>query len=196
MIVLHYTAMESAEAACARLCDPDCEVSAHYLIGRDGAIFHLVEEDMRAWHAGAGQWGAVTDVNSRSIGIELDNRGAEPFAAALMDALEPLLADIMARWGIPKANVIGHSDMAPGRKSDPGARFDWARLVRSGLAIGSSAAGTSVDEDQFFRHLDRIGYPVCEAELRLAAFRLRHNQGATGPLSGIDCARAADLAGD
>lgn len=196
MIVLHYTAMESAEAACARLCDPDCEVSAHYLIGRDGTVSQLVEEDMRAWHAGAGQWREITDVNSRSIGIELDNRGAEPFSAPLMDALEPLLHDIMARWDIPAERVIGHSDMAPGRKIDPGARFDWARLVRSGLAVGSVARGETVDDVAFAADLDCIGYPPSDAKARLEAFRLRHNPGAQGPLNGTDCARAAALARD
>ncbi|MEL7212786.1 MAG: N-acetylmuramoyl-L-alanine amidase [Pseudomonadota bacterium] len=196
MIVLHYTAMASAEAACARLCDPEFEVSAHYVIGRDGTIFQLVDEDMRAWHAGAGQWREITDVNSRSIGIELDNDGFSPFSAPLMDALEGLLPEIMARWGIPAAHVIGHSDMAPGRKHDPGARFDWARLVRSNLAVGSAATGDTVDEAAFWAALDRIGYPACDADTRLSAFRLRHNQGASGPLSGTDCARALTIDAD
>lgn len=195
MIVLHYTAMLSAEAACERLSDPACEVSAHYVIGRDGSVFQLVEEAMRAWHAGAGEWKAITDVNSRSIGIELDNDGFSPFSAALMDALEQLMPQIMARWDIPADNVIGHSDMAPGRKRDPGARFDWARLVRAGLAVGSAARGDHVDAALFSSHLDRIGYPPCDPETRLTAFRLRHNQGAVGPLTGTDCARAAALVG-
>ena len=196
MIVLHYTAMLSAEAACERLCDPEFEVSAHYLIGRCGTVFQLVDEEMRAWHAGAGQWGDITDVNSRSIGIELDNDGFSPFSAPLMDALDGLMPEIMARWDIPVGNVIGHSDMAPGRKHDPGARFDWARLVRCGLAVGSTATGQKVDENAFETSLTRIGYPPCDPQTRLAAFRLRHNQGARGPLNGTDCARAADLAGD
>lgn len=190
MIVLHYTAMPSAEAACARLCDPEFEVSAHYLIARDGTVFQLVDEEMRAWHAGAGQWAGVTDVNSRSIGIELDNDGFSPFAAPLMDALEGLMPAIMTRWAIPVSHVIGHSDMAPGRKCDPGGRFDWARLVRGGLAMGSDAVGAAIDAAAFEAALDRIGYPPCDAQTRLAAFRLRHNQGAVGPLNGTDCARA------
>lgn len=196
MIVLHYTAMRSAEEACARLCDPEHEVSAHYLIGRDGVIVRLVDEEMRAWHAGAGRWGEITDVNSRSIGIELDNDGASPFSAPLMDALEGLMPGIMKRWDIVAARVIGHSDMAPGRKIDPGARFDWARLVRGGFALGSDAVGDVIDENAFDTALDRIGYPPCNPDTRLEAFRLRHNQGATGALTGTDCARAADLAGN
>ncbi|MEH6360408.1 MAG: N-acetylmuramoyl-L-alanine amidase, partial [Amylibacter sp.] len=127
MVVVHYTAMETADAACARLCDEAAEVSAHYLISEQGDIVQLVDEDMRAWHAGAGAWGDVTDVNSHSIGIELANTGDTPFAAAQMDALEGLLGGIQNRWKIPAARIIGHSDMAPGRKFDPGVRFDWQR---------------------------------------------------------------------
>lgn len=134
LIVLHYTAMDTAQAALARLSDPQFEVSAHYLIGCCGQIWQLVAEDQRAWHAGAGSWGGQGDVNSRSIGIELSNSGAEPFSEPLMTSLEALLTDLMARWHIPAAGVIGHSDMAPGRKVDPGGRFDWDRLERQGLA--------------------------------------------------------------
>ncbi|MEM0977709.1 MAG: N-acetylmuramoyl-L-alanine amidase [Pseudomonadota bacterium] len=128
MLVIHYTAMESAEAAIERLCDPAYEVSAHYVIARDGAVTQLVDESMRAWHAGAGAWGGIGDVNSHSIGIELDNDGASPFSALLMDALDALLPQIVDRWGIAAENVIGHEDCAPGRKFDPGPRFDWARV--------------------------------------------------------------------
>ena len=132
LVVIHYTAMESAEAALARLCDPAAEVSSHWLIGADGALFSLVAEEMRAWHAGAGSWGDVVDVNSASIGIELDNDGVSPFPEAQMVALEELLGGVLARWGIPPEGVIGHSDSAPGRKIDPGPRFDWGRLALSG----------------------------------------------------------------
>lgn len=116
-----------------RLCSPEHEVSAHYLIARDGRVYQLVAEDARAWHAGAGCWAGQSDVNSHSIGIELDNDGAAPFAAPLMDALEALLRDIMARRGISPQNVLAHSDTAPGRKIDPGPKFDWRRLQRQGL---------------------------------------------------------------
>lgn len=132
--MIHYTAMDSAEAALARLCDPETEVSAHYLIGADGRVWQMVDEERRAWHAGAGEWQGRGDVNSRSIGIELDNRGTHPFAEPQIAVLERLLAGIMARWDIGPDGVIGHSDSAPGRKSDPGPRFDWARLERQGLA--------------------------------------------------------------
>lgn len=126
--------MPDCAAALDRLCDAQAEVSAHYLIRRDGQVFQLVAEDQRAWHAGAGQWGGIADVNSHSIGIELDNDGASPFGEPLMAALERLLPEVMQRWSISPAGVLGHSDTAPGRKSDPGPRFDWARLVRQGLA--------------------------------------------------------------
>ena len=132
MIVLHYTAMATPEAALERLCDSAAEVSAHYLICPKGRVWHLVDEAARAWHAGAGQWGDVTDVNSRSIGIELANPGEEPFPEPQMAALEDLMAGIMARWAIAPARVIAHSDMAPARKGDPGPRFDWRRLSGQG----------------------------------------------------------------
>ena len=134
LIVLHYTAMQSCDAALARLCDPAHEVSAHYLISRAGALYQLVDEAERAWHAGAGRWGDCTDINSASIGIEIDNDGHSPFAAAAMTTLEGLLPAIMARWSIGPEGVLGHADTAPGRKIDPGPRFDWARLERLGLA--------------------------------------------------------------
>ena len=136
LIVIHYTAMATAAAARDRLCDPAAEVSAHWLIDEAGEATALVPEDRRAWHAGAGAWGGASDVNSRSIGIELANPGDRPFPEPQMAALESLLAAIRTRWGIPPARVIAHSDMAPGRKTDPGPFFDWARL--RGLLPGES----------------------------------------------------------
>lgn len=139
MVVLHYTAMETAEAASARLRDPKAEVSAHYLIGLDGRVQRLVAEEMRAWHAGAGCWGGVRDVNSHSIGIELVNRGQgpcyHPFPEPQMAALEALLGGILARWEIPPERVVGHACVAPLRKIDPGEKFDWRRLARRGYAV-------------------------------------------------------------
>ena len=144
LVVIHYTAMDSAEAALTRLCDPVAEVSAHYLIGADGTVWQMVDEAARAWHAGAGDWLGQGDVNSRSIGIELDNRGDHPFSNPQMTVLETLLAEIMTRWHIPPDGVIGHSDSAPGRKFDPGPRFDWARLARQGLAVTERARARTV----------------------------------------------------
>lgn len=190
LIVIHYTAMASAALARARLCDPQAEVSAHWLIDEAGTAEALVPEDRRAWHAGAGSWQGRDDVNSRSIGIELANPGDRPFAAAQMDALCDLLRGIMARWSIPAAGVIGHSDMAPGRKCDPGPRFDWERLAREGLALPAACA----EDADFCGNLDRIGYPDCAPEDRLAAFRLRFRPWATGPQTIQDCRVAAGIA--
>jgi N-acetylmuramoyl-L-alanine amidase len=138
LIVLHYTGMDSTDAASARLCDPASEVSAHYLIGEDGSIARLVPEERRAWHAGAGSWSGLDDVNSHSIGIELANPGPladfPPFPEAQIAALEFLLARVMARHGIAPDRVLGHADTAPGRKIDPGPKFPWARLCLTGLA--------------------------------------------------------------
>jgi N-acetylmuramoyl-L-alanine amidase len=199
LVVLHYTAMRDADAAARVLCDPAREVSAHWLIARDGRATALVPEDLRAWHAGAGTWLGRGDVNSRSIGIELDNDGASPFAAPLMDRLERLLAGIMARWSIPPEGVIGHSDMAPERKRDPGPRFDWRRLARGGLSVWPqrSAAGRGRADAEAFRHATRaFGYPDVADDVLLTAFRLRFRPGARGPLDATDCALAAALLRD
>lgn len=180
LVVLHYTAMHSAEAACARLCDPEAEVSAHYLISRGGDIQQLVPETLRAWHAGAGEWRGQDDINSRSIGIELDNDGASPFSAPLMAALETLLADILQRWNIPPSGVIGHSDMAPGRKFDPGPRFDWARLERLNLAERPTARSPS---DDLRTLAQEAGFTsTAEEATLLSAIRLRLRPWAKGPL--------------
>lgn len=193
LIVIHYTAMASAAEARARLCDPAFEVSAHWLISEQGGAEQLVDEALRAWHAGAGAWGAVTDVNSRSIGIELANTGAAPFPEAQMVALERVLAGIMGRWGISPERVIGHSDMAPTRKSDPGPRFDWRRLARAGLSVWPEvrSGGRPV---AFRDHARRFGYPDVEEALILRAFRLRFRPWAEGPVDALDAAMAEDLA--
>jgi N-acetylmuramoyl-L-alanine amidase len=193
LIVIHYTAMASMAEARARLCDPAHEVSAHWLISEQGAAEQLVDEALRAWHAGAGAWGAVSDVNSRSIGIELANTGAAPFPEAQMAALEQVLAGIMGRWGIPPARVIAHSDMAPARKSDPGPRFDWRRLAIAGLSVWPKmrSGGRPV---AFRDHARRFGYPDVEEALILRAFRLRFRPWAEGPADALDAAMAEDLA--
>lgn len=190
LIVLHHTAMTDAQAALARLCDPRAEVSAHYLIGGDGTIWQMVSEDMRAWHAGAGEWAGQDDINSRSIGIELDNRGDHPFAEPQMAALERLLAAIMARWRIGPEAVIGHSDMAPGRKCDPGPRFDWARLARQGLARPAGQGEVVNPDAALFRAGARtLGYSTgIDDALLLDAVRLRFRPWGRGPLEEADMA--------
>ncbi|QIE42945.1 N-acetylmuramoyl-L-alanine amidase [Meridianimarinicoccus aquatilis] len=193
MIVIHYTAMASAKAALDRLCDPVAEVSAHYLIGRDGTCWQMVDEAARAWHAGAGSWGDVLDVNSRSIGIELDNNGQSPFSAPMMDNLEVLLRRIMKRWAIPPERVIGHSDMAPGRKADPGPRFDWRRLARLGLSVWPEPKA-NCDVAGFSASMSAAGYPDAPLDLQLSVLRDRFRPWAQGPLDGTDAGIAADLA--
>ncbi len=189
LVVLHYTAMATAEAALDRLCDPAPEVSAHYLICEKGRVFRLVDEKMRAWHAGAGTWQGKADINSRSIGIELDNRGTHPFSEPQMAALETLLPAILTRWTIPASGVIGHSDMAPGRKFDPGPSFGWRRLARQGLAIWPDDQPA---EGDWYRAAAALGYDVDSADA-LAAFRARFRPWATGPLDAEDARIASRL---
>src|SRR5690625_1319036 len=170
-VILHYTGMESASTAADRLCDREAEVSAHYLVDLDGRIVRLVAEDLRAWHAGVSAWGAVTDVNSRSIGIELANpghcHGYPPFPEPQMAALSTLLRDILERWSIAPERVLGHGCIAPGRKIDPGEKFDWRRLARDGLAIwtdGPRCAGGPADAARFQEAARRFGYRLEDAE--------------------------------
>lgn len=191
LIVIHYTGMATCAAARERLCDPAAEVSAHWLVDEAGRAEALVDEAARAWHAGAGAWGAVTDVNSASIGIELANPGDAPFPMRQMAGLERLLADVMDRWRIPPKGVIGHSDMAPGRKRDPGRRFDWRGLARAGFSVWPEAC----DADASFHTSARVfGYPDVADDLLLAAFRLRFRPWASGPVDAVDTAMACDLA--
>lgn len=184
--------MQTPEAALTRLCTPEAEVSAHYLIAEDGRTWQLVDEEMRAWHAGAGQWGAITDMNSRSVGIELANDGASPFPEPQMAVLEALLPDIMQRWDIAPERVIGHSDMAVGRKIDPGPRFDWRRLALSGLAVWPEAGRPG----EFEADARRAGFAWAEGqeEALLNAVRLRLRPWGDGPLSDADRAAIAGLA--
>ena len=139
ILLMHYTALPSAGAACDWLCDPASEVSAHYLVDETGRIFALVDEDRRAWHAGAARWDGQDDINSRSIGIEIANQGplsaAPEFPDAQIDAAIVLCRAILARHPIPPERVLAHSDVSPGRKIDPGPYFPWARLAAAGVGL-------------------------------------------------------------
>jgi N-acetylmuramoyl-L-alanine amidase len=181
MIVLHYTGMVDARMALERLCDPLAEVSAHYLVDEDGTIHRLVAEDKRAWHAGQSRWRGIEDINSASIGIELVNPGHQfgyrPFTEEQIDALIPLVSAIKERHGITRGNVVGHSDIAPMRKQDPGELFPWNRLARVRLALprptrnlmdpGWSDAG-------FLVALERFGYDVTDKLAAIVAFQRRY----------------------
>ncbi|MGB0798781.1 MAG: N-acetylmuramoyl-L-alanine amidase, partial [Planktomarina sp.] len=184
LIVLHYTAMDTAQAAIDRLCDPEFEVSAHYVIDQMGHITQLVAEDARAWHAGAGQWGQITDVNSSSIGIEMCNRGDHAFPLAQMTALKGLIGDIQTRWAIAPHQVIGHSDMAPGRKKDPGRWFDWAALAGANLAVFRGDDHPTVLP--FLPAAAMFGYGVPDdkaaTDMILEAFRQRFRPDVSGPI--------------
>lgn len=189
IVVIHATAMESCSDALERLCDPAAEVSAHYLISETGTCWQLVEDTQRAWHAGAGSWRGLDDVNSHSIGIELANPMTHPFPDPQMTMLEALLQDLMTRHAISPACVIGHSDMAPGRKSDPGPRFDWTRLERQGLANqrGNHAGPANPDATLFRMVAQAAGYTAdVDDSVLLQAVRLRYRPYATGPLSAKD----------
>lgn len=207
MVVLHYTGMTSAALALARLCNPASEVSAHYLIDEQGQVYRLVSEVRRAWHAGQAAWGPVADVNSHSIGIELSNPGHDgglpPFQEAQMAALEDLLFRIKLRWGIPPERVLGHSDVAVGRKIDPGERFDWRRLAARGLAVtsdaGPEAAPPGPAEPNVAIGALKLGYAMPEGEtgwpdlLRALQMRLAPEE-VGGAASPTLAARVADLA--
>ncbi|HXP31029.1 MAG TPA: N-acetylmuramoyl-L-alanine amidase [Stellaceae bacterium] len=167
MLVLHYTGMPSAAEALERLCSAEAQVSAHYLIEEDGTVWRLVPEERRAWHAGQSWWRGSEEVNDVSIGIELVNPGHEfgyrAFPEAQMAALEELCRGILARHPIPARNVVGHSDVAPLRKQDPGELFDWARLARAGIGLWPELAeGRAPPEDvaSLQRLLAAIGYRV------------------------------------
>ena len=139
MLVLHYTGMKSGPEALARLCDADAKVSSHYLVEEDGAVFRLVPEERRAWHAGVSFWKGETDINGRSIGIEIVNPGHEfgyrPFPLAQVAAVIELIADIRTRWTIEDSRIVGHSDVAPDRKEDPGELFPWKQLAAAGHGL-------------------------------------------------------------
>jgi N-acetylmuramoyl-L-alanine amidase len=208
-LVLHYTGMATAVEALARLCDPQSAVSAHYVIDEDGAITRLVPEERRAWHAGVSSWRGDSDINDRSIGIELVNPGHEfgyrPFPEAQMAALVALARDILARQPIPPARVLGHSDVAPGRKQDPGELFDWARLAREGIGLWPDVpapSGGIPAAAEIQSWLAAIGYAVPrsgvmdgETQAAVAAFQ-RHFRPARvdGVVDGETAARMRALA--
>jgi len=186
MLVLHYTGMTTAAAALERLCDPDARVSAHYVIEENGVIWRLVPENRRAFHAGVSCWEGESDLNTVSLGIEIVNPGHEwgyrPFPEAQMASVERLCRDLVARYSIPPHRVVGHSDIAPERKSDPGELFDWARLARAGIGIWPpvrlAAREVAIDPAESLRDLSTIGYCVDAVSQTpvLVAFQRRFRQ--------------------
>src|SRR5205085_10045305 len=180
MVVLHYTGMEDASSALARLCNPLSRVSAHYVVAEDGQILRLVSEDKRAWHAGLSYWRGVTALNDVSIGIEIVNPGHEfgyrAFPDAQIDALIPLLAEIKDRYRVSRGNVVGHSDIAPTRKQDPGELFPWGRLATHRLALPRPTRNLmdpNWTDGGFLLALERFGYDVSDPLAATVAFQRR-----------------------
>lgn len=180
MIVLHYTGMQDAASAIQRLCDPEAKVSSHYLVTEDGQVLRLVDESKRAWHAGRSRWRGITDVNSASVGIEIVNPGHEfgyrPFPEEQIDALIPLVHGIKERYGITRGNVVGHSDVAPARKQDPGELFPWYRLAKLRLALPrptKNLMDPGWTDAGFLLALERFGYEVTDSLAATVAFQRR-----------------------
>ncbi len=212
-LVVHYTGMKSCQEALDRLCDAKAEVSAHYVVDEDGAVYCLVAEDKRAWHAGASFWRGVHDINSTSVGIEIVNPGHEygyrPFPTPQIEALITLAQGTMLRHGIAACDVLGHSDVAPGRKTDPGELFPWRELATHGIGLWPEDTVTvpgHPDLNRALRRLSEIGYAVpMTPELGsdilrpesavtdvIAAFQSRYRQDRVDGL--LDSATAARIA--
>jgi len=173
-VVIHHTSDDTVEQALGTLTSRARAVSAHYLIARDGTVIQLVREQDRAWHAGASKWGSVTDMNSASLGIELDNNGHEPFAEVQISALIKLLTDIQERFHIPGANVVGHADVAPRRKVDPSVYFPWKTLAAHGFGRWCASPTTAVPSSfNGTLALQALGYDVSDTEAAIIAFK-RH----------------------
>jgi N-acetylmuramoyl-L-alanine amidase len=181
MLVLHYTGMQSAAAALDRLCDPHARVSAHYVVEEDGTIWRLVPESRRAFHAGQSCWSGERDLNRVSIGVEIVNPGHEwgyrAFPEPQMRAVGELCRDILARHPIPAHRVVGHSDIAPDRKIDPGELFDWPRLAHAGIGLWPppmhAGPPRPVDRDRALADLAAIGYCLAAEHPAVAAFQRR-----------------------
>lgn len=174
-VVIHHTGDEVAADSLRTLTSPQTEVSAHYLIVRDGTIVQLVDERSRAWHAGESRWGSSFDINSASIGIELDNNGRAPYPPPQIDALLRLLSDLRQRYRLPSANFVGHSDVAPRRKADPGPLFPWRTLAAAGFGLWCDPPYPEPPPGfDPALGLRSIGYDVRQFEAAFAAFRMRY----------------------
>ncbi len=178
MLVLHYTGMQTAAAAIDRLCDPDAQVSAHYVVDEDGTVLQLIDEEMRAWHAGVSFWRGDKNINHRSVGVEIVNPGHEfgyrEFPDAQIAAVIDLCQGVLSRHAIPLRNVVGHSDVAPTRKQDPGELFPWAQLASNGIGLFPNDTGVAPVSDHDVKDvLEGIGYDATELQDAVIAFQ-RH----------------------
>ena len=178
ILLLHYTGMQSCEAAVTRLTDAATKVSSHYTIDEDGTVYVHVPENLRAWHAGAAKWGNSTDINSNSIGIEIDNNGFEMFTEQQVNSLLRLLTILKKDYNIPTANFIGHADIAPGRKIDPNRNFPWQRLATDGFGLwyDTTAAAPLPENFNALQALRIVGYNISDSSAAIYSFKLHFVQ--------------------
>ena len=177
-VIIHHTAQNSCEQTLKTFTTKRTEVSAHYVICRDGTIHHMLNDYLRAWHAGAGNWGRLSDINSSSIGIEMDNNGSEPFSEIQIENLLRLLENLKTTYNIPASNFIGHADIAPTRKVDPSQYFPWKKLAEKGFGSWYGDT-TSIQVNSGFNNLNAlriIGYDVKDSTAAIRAFRLHFMQ--------------------
>lgn len=174
-IILHHTAQESVEQTIRTFTLNRTQVSAHYIVGDDGRVVQMLNDYLRAWHAGSGSWGKITDMNSCSIGIELDNNGYEPFSEAQITSLMALLSRLQKEFNIPKANIIGHADIAPSRKVDPSALFPWKTLAENGFGLWQDEILEPAPENfDVVQALRVIGYDTKNLKTTVTAFKLHY----------------------
>ena len=176
-VIIHHTAQNGCDSTLRTFTLPRTQVSAHYVICKDGTVQHMLNDYLRAWHAGAGRWGNVTDINSSSIGIELDNNGFEPFTEAQINNLLIVLKTLKKNYGIPTANFIGHADIAPSRKVDPNRYFPWQQLAANGFGYWYDTTKTKAPENfNAIQALRIIGYDTRDSIAAIKAFKLHFVQ--------------------
>lgn len=177
-VIIHHTAQNSCDQTLKTFTMPKTQVSAHYVICKDGTVHHMLNDYLRAWHGGVGRWGSNTDINSSSIGIEIDNNGFEPFTDAQISSLLRVLSGVKKAYSIPAANFIGHSDIAPTRKVDPNVNFPWKTLAESGFGLWwSDTTGVSVPQNfNAMQALRIIGYDVRDSVATVQAFKRKFLQ--------------------
>ena len=186
-VIIHHTAQNSCEQTLQTFTLPRTQVSAHYVICKDGTVHHMLNDYLRAWHGGVSKWGNLTDVNSSSIGIEIDNNGFEPFTGYQISSLLSLLDTLKKRYTIPAANFIGHADIAPTRKNDPNIYFPWKVLAGRGFGLWYDTTGVMVPENfSALQALRIVGYDVSDSTAALLAFKRHFEQDTTKTLQEAD----------
>ena len=176
-VILHHTAQNSCEQTLATFTTVKSQVSAHYVICKDGTVYHMLNDYLRAWQAGVSKWGNATDINSLSIGIEIDNNGFEPLTDPQINSLLQLLDRLKKSYNIPTANFIGHADIAPGRKVDPNRYFPWQKLAENGFGFWYDTVGIQVPANfDAMQALRVIGYDIVKPEAAIQSFKLHFVQ--------------------